>query len=256
MRNILLLILGIFICTGLFSQENVTKNYWTDGTAYTVSRHRLEIGIFTGSRYGLTDDLELSTHSLISFLALKLSVKKSWGEYGGFRIATEHGIFYPTQFMRLITQKGTGGLISPEFTIPQMFAIDNRVLVSCRPFENTILTAHAGFAFAIKSDKLDSRTTIDLPVFYPRLAMFYHQPEIYLGIDFQGKLYKRIGYIFDVENYLLPGTSKNYFLENSGILTYTSKKQSLRIEVGYKLCWGKYPSGNQWHLLPLIAVIF
>lgn len=256
MKNLFLLLFGIFMSTGLFSQNIATKNYWTDGTAYTVTKHRLEIGIFTGSRYGITDNLELSTHSLISFLAPKLSIKKSWGEYAGFRFATEHGVFYPTMFMRLVTQKGTGGLISPEFSIPQMFAIDNRFLVSYRPLKNTILSAHAGIKFAIKFDNLDSRTTIDLPVFYPRLAMFYDHPEFDLGVDFQGQFSPRYGLIFNVENFVLPNTTENYFLENNGIVTYTSKKQSIRVEVGYKLCYGKYPFGTQWHLLPLIALIF
>lgn len=255
MKTLFLLLFGIFIVTELFSQEMPT-NYWTGGTAYTLAKHRFEIGLFTGSRYGITDKLELSTRPLLFLLAPQVKIKKSWGEYSGFSVATEHGFLYPTQILRLVARKGIGGLISGEFTIPEMFAIDNRLRISYKPFKNTILSANAGLTFAVKFNDLDSRTTIDLPVIYPRLAVFYNQPEFDLGIDFRGEFSPRFGFIFNVENFILANTTENYFLENKGILTYTSKKQSLRVEGGYQLCYGKYPSGSQWHLLPVIALIF
>jgi len=256
MKKIILCLFGIFIYTGLFSQDSLTKNYWTYGTAYTVPKHRCEVGLLTGSRYGITNNIELSTHPLTFLLMPQLNIKVGWGEHSGFQLATEHGILYPTQLMRLVARKGTGGLISPEFSIPQMFAIDNRLIVSCKPSKNTILSAHAGITFSVKFDDLDSRSTIDLPVIYPRLAVFYNQPEFDLGIDFRGKFAPRFGWLFNVNNYIFSGTTKNYFLENKGILAYTSKKGTLRIEAGYKLCYGKYPAGPQWHLLPVIDIVF
>jgi hypothetical protein len=256
MKKLLLCLIGIFIFNGLFSQDSLTKNYWTDGTACTIPKKRWELGLFTASRYGINNNLELSTHPLMFFLMPQVKIKVGWGEYSGFRLATEHGIFYPTVFMRLVTRKGTGGLISPEFTIPQMFAISNRFLVSFRPFKNAVLTGHAGIAFSIKFGPLDKRSTIDLPVIYPRLAVFYNQPEFDVGIDFRGKFVPCFGWLFNVENFIVCGTPENYFLENKGVLAYTSKKESLRVEAGYKLCFGKYPAAPQWHLLPVIDLIF
>ena len=256
MKKILLCLIGIFIFTGLFSQDTLTKNYWTDGTACNIPKHRWELGLFTTSRYGINKNLELSAHPLMFFLMPQVKIKVGWGEHAGFVLATEHGIFYPTQFMRLVATKGTGGLISPEFTIPQMFAISNRFLASYRPFKKAILTAHAGITFAVKFGPLDNRTTIDLPVIYPRLAVFYNEPEFDVGIDFRGQFIPRLGWLFNVENFIICGTKENYFLENKGVLAYTAKKATLRIEAGYKLCFGKYPAGPQWHLLPVIDLIF
>ena len=256
MKKLLLCLIGILIFTRVFAQDSIPKNYWTEGTAFNVPKHRWELGLFTASRYGISRDLELSAHPLMFFLMPQVKLKVGWGEYSGFRLATEHGIFYPTVFMRLVARKGTGGLISPEFTIPQMFAIFNRFLVSYRPFRNAILTAHAGIAFSVKFGPLDTRSTIDLPVIYPRLAVFYNQPEIDAGIDFRGKFVPRFGWLFNVENFMVCGTPDNYFLENKGVLAYTSKKETLRVEAGYKLCFGRYPSGPQWHLLPVIDLIF
>lgn len=256
MNKILLCLTGIFLFTGLFAQDTLTRHYWTDGTACNIPGHRWELGLFTASRYGISNNLELSAHPLMFFLMPQVKVKAGWGEYSGFRLATEHGIFYPTLFMRLVATKGTGGLISPEFTIPQMFALSNRFLVSYMPFKKAILTAHAGITFSVKFGPLEPGSTIDLPVIYPRLAVFYNQPEIDAGIDFRGQIIPRLGWLFNVENFMVCGTAENYFLENKGVMTYSSKKETLRIEAGYKLCFGKYPAGPQWHLLPVIDLIF
>lgn len=256
MRKILIFLAGFLFCNSLFPQDPPAKNYWTDGTACNIPKHRWELGLFTSSRFGINDRLELSAHPIMFFLMPQVKLKVGWGEYSGFRLATEHGIFYPTQAMRLVAAKGTGGLISPEFSIPQMFAVSNRFLASWGPFRNALLTAHAGIAFSVKFGPLDPQSTIDLPVIYPRLAVFYNQPEFDIGLDFRGKFIPRFGWLFSLENFILCGTRQNYFMENKGVLVYTSKKESLRIEAGYKLCFGKYPAGPQWHLLPVIDLVF
>ncbi|MEI6172390.1 MAG: hypothetical protein WCR01_01460 [Bacteroidota bacterium] len=256
MRKILIFLAGFLFCNSLFPQDSPAKSYWTDGTACNIPKHRWELGLFTSSRYGINDRLELSAHPILFFLMPQVKLKVGWGEYSGFRLATEHGIFYPTQAMRLVAAKGTGGLISPEFSIPQMFAVSNRFLASWGPFRNALLTAHAGIAFSVKFGPLDPQSTIDLPVIYPRLAVFYNQPEFDIGLDFRGKFIPRFGWLFSLENFILCGTRQNYFMENKGVLVYTSKKESLRIEAGYKLCFGKYPAGPQWHLLPVIDLVF
>ena len=243
---------GILLCAGLFSQEVSTKHYWTAGTAYTVARHRCELGLMSESRFGLTDQLELSTSPLLFLVAPQLKLKKNWGTYGGFEMATEHGVFCPTPFMSLVAREGTGGLISSEFAIPGMFAIDNRLLVSRKAFRQSLLSAHAGITFALKMDNLDERTTIDLPVLYPRLAAFYDSPALDLGVDFQGNFSPRFGYMVKVENFILPTADEYYFLENKGALYFMSEKQSIRLQAGYKLCYGQYPFGTQWHLLPVL----
>jgi hypothetical protein len=86
--------------------------------------------------------------------------------------------------------------------------------------------------------------------------VFYNAPEFDAGIDFRGQFFPRIGWLFNVENFFVRGTKNNYFFENKGVLAYTSKKQTLRIEAGGKLCFGKYPYGQQWHLLPVLDLIF
>jgi len=256
LKKVLLCLFWILIFNEMFSQDSLTKNYWTNGTAYTIPKNSWELGLLTASRYGISKNLEISAHPLMFFLMPQVQLKVGWGEYSGFQLATEHGIFYPTVFMRLVAREGTGGLISPEFTIPQMFAIYNRFLTSYRPFRDAILSAYAGIAFSFKFGPLNPQSTIDLPVIYPRLAVFYNQPEFDIGIDFRGKFVPRFGWLFSIKNFIVCGTPDNFFLENKGVLAYTSKKETLRVEAGYKLCFGRYPAGPQWHLLPAVDLVF
>ena len=193
MRKVMLCLTGILMSVSLFSQDTVTMKYWTEGTACNIPHKRWELGLFTLSRYGITDNLELSAHPLMFFVMPQVKLKVGWGEYSGFRLATEHGLFYPTVFMQLVARKRTGGLISPEFDIPQMLAVSNRFLVSYKPFKSALLTAHTGIAFSVKFGYLDPQSTIDLPVIYPRLAVFYNQPEFDAGINFRGKFTPQFG---------------------------------------------------------------
>lgn len=256
MKKVLFSLIGILLCSRLFAQDTLVKDYWTDATAYNIPKHRWELGLFTLSRYGLAKNLELSAHPAMFFLMPQVKLKVGWGEFSGFRLATEHGFLYPTLFMNLVATEGTGGLISPEYTIPQMFAISNRVLASYRPFCKAVLTAHAGISFSVKFGPLNPQSTIDLPVIYPRLAVFYNQPEFDVGVDFRGQFIPRLGWLFNVENFIVCGTEENYFMENKGVLAYISKRETLRIEAGYKLCFGRYPAGPQWSLLPAIDLVF
>jgi hypothetical protein len=256
MKTLYICLLGAALSASLFSQETPAGNYWTAGTAYNLPAHRWEAGIFTRSTYGLTPRVELSAHPLMVFLLPEIRVKVGWGDFSGLRLASEHGILYPSMFMKLVAMKGTGGFISPELTIPQMAAISNRILVSLRPGPKTILSAHAGVSFSLHSEKPDIRGTIDLPIFYPRFAVFYSQPEFDAGIGFRGNFSAVFGWDFTIENFICSGTVNSYFMENKGVLVYTSKKQRLRAEAGYKLCFGQYPDGDRWHLLPDINLVF
>jgi hypothetical protein len=255
-RTTLLVFIWILFLAEVHSQDTVQKYYWTEGTACNIPKKRWELGLLSLSRYGISKNIEISAYPLAFFLLPEAKVKIGWGQYSGFSLATEHGFMYPTIFMRLVATEGTGGLISPEFDIPQMFSVFNRFLVSFSPFKNALLTAHAGIEFAVKFGYLDPQSTIDLPLVYPRLAVFYNQPELDAGIDFRGKFIPRLGWLFSVQNFFVCGTTENYFMENKGVAVYTSKKESLRIEAGYKLCFGRYPAGAQWHLLPVVDLVF
>jgi hypothetical protein len=256
MNRLYIFLLGITLFTTSAAQDTLRLNHWTGGTAMNLSSHRWELGLLSTSAYGINNRLELSAHPLAFFLVPQAKIKIGWANLKGIRIASEHGIYCPTPFLRLVAAKGTGGLISPEFDIPFMVAITNRLLISVPVARFSLFTFSSGITFALKAGYLDPRSTIDLPLIYPRLAVFYSQPEFDLSAGYRGRIYKWLGWDFRVTNYILANTEENYFMENKGVLVYTSKKSTLRVEGGYKLCFGKYPAGPQWHLLPAVDVVF
>lgn len=240
--------------TGLLAQAPLYLSCWSDGTANTLPKNRIELKLFQLSSIGLTDKLELSAHPLMMFLLPQVKLKAGWGKIAGATIASEHELIYPTFFLGVVSMKGTGGLISPEFHYPQMIAIYNGILATWGVSKNAVLTGKAGMAFSLRSGPINPYSTIDLPVIYPRLKVFYHNPEIDLGFDFRWRVLSCFGWQFSGESFIFPGTTNNVFFENRSALGYYSKKQTLHIELGYKLCYGIYPSGPQLHLLPLLDV--
>jgi len=240
-----------------FSQPGKdTPSYWTYGIANTLPEKRVELAFFTPSRIGLTNKIELSIHPLMFFLMPQVTLKIRWSSFSRFAIATQHGFSYPTQLLRLAARKGTGGFISPQFGIPQMVSVYNGILVSYGLFKQSILTVRAGIAFSIKSGSVDPASTIDLPIIYPRMAVYYNNPVFDPGIDFRGNFSRLFGWLFNIQNFIVYGTGYNYFMENKGTLLYTSGKSTFQLHAGYKLCYGKYPYGNQWQVLPVLELIF
>ena len=76
-----------------------------EGCNYEPEKHFLDT-LYATYRCAVPDDLYKDNF----FLMPQVKIKIGWSEYFGFRLATEHGIFYPTQLMRLVARKGTGGL--------------------------------------------------------------------------------------------------------------------------------------------------
>jgi hypothetical protein len=71
----------LFLLTGMLAEKAVSqdtvppKDYWTQGTAFTLPKTRIELAILSASRIGLTDRVELSAHPLMFFLLPQAFVK-------------------------------------------------------------------------------------------------------------------------------------------------------------------------------------
>ncbi len=221
--------------------------HWTSGTAYTLPAGRWEVGLFQALRHAMSESVELSTHPLAFFLIPNLSVKWSHGSKDGFRIATRHSLTYPTPLLRLLSRKGIGGLISPEFSIPQSVSIYNEVLVS-RPIARSLLaTANAGLCFAIRSGAWDERTTIDLPVVFPRLNVFYAGYGFHGGTELRADVFRRWRIQAGAGVFYYPDADERFAFEQKGLLLW-NKSRTFQLCAGYQLTYGEYPFGTQWHL--------
>lgn len=256
MRNIICtrsawLVLVIFRAFTTLSAGELTEGElrnWSSGTAYLLPAGRLEAGLFQPVRYGFSESLEFSAHPLVCILMPNFSLKWSHNQHGGLTFTTLHNVYYPTPLLRTLAKEGIGGMISPEFHIPQMVSFYNEILLSTSLSGSFLFTAKAGVSFAIKSGELDERTTIDLPLVFPRLAVYYHGYGFRIGIDLQGKITRRWNYLLDSDLFLIPAAEENMAFEHKGLVLW-NKSQRFQLCIGYKLVYGKYPFGTQWHLL-------
>jgi hypothetical protein len=221
--------------------------------AATVPQGRWQIGVFQPLRYGWKSNAEVSTHPLLFFVMPNAQIKWAHGKAGDFDWATCHSFYYPTMLLRAIAKEGIGGLISPEFDIPQMIVFNNKVVVS-RQNKSFRLSGWLGMGVAVRSDKLDERTTIDLPLIFPRLNVLYHSLSINSGLSAQGVLWHRWSLLGDMNWFDCPDGENDSAFEHKGLLIW-NKSEHVQMCLGYKLCYGEYPFGAQWHLLaPLLDV--
>ena len=252
-KSVILFWLFLIIASIIYGQENNSK-IWSEGTAYILPQKRVELGLFQPLRYGQSQNIEWSTHPIYFFIIPNFSLKWFNGFYNNLAIASRYSVYYPTMLLRTIAREGTGGIISPEFDIPQMVAFNGEALFSKSLNQNTLITLKIGLAFGIKFGGLDERTTIDLPLVYYRLAVFYHGYQLRSGLDLDGHLYKRWHFALDADYYYIPSVENNKAFEHKGLLIW-KKSEMTQYTLGYKLVYGEYPFGSQWHLfLPIFDI--
>ena len=228
--------------------ENVI---WNSAAAHTLPKGRWEIGLFQPLRYGQTDHLEWSTHPIMNLVIPNLSVKIAHGDGAGWQLATRHQLHYPTPLLRLVSREGTGGLIAPDLDIPAILFLRSELLLTRTLGSSRQLTVKGGAALVAKTGALDERATIDLPIIFPRMAAYHHGYQVNLGLDLLGQLFGRWGYGADLDVFLTPGFDQPLAFEHMGLALWR-KSDRFQLLLGYKLTFGGYPFGDQWHLLPLL----
>jgi len=146
-------------------------------------------------------------------------------------------------------------LISPEFTIPQMLSVYGEMMgTKGTPLEG-LLSINGGLGIGLNGKELAQRATIDLPIIYPRLSVYYNGFLIKVGSDYFRQLKGRWFYMIDYDMFFMPGGDGRFAFEHKGLLVW-SKNEKFRILLGYKLVAGEYPYGSQAHLFPAVDFQF
>jgi hypothetical protein len=239
-----------------FPQDEPMLKKWSYNTAYTMPAHKLESGLFQPFRYGICPKMEVYTNVLMLPFIPEAGAKISVGSKRGFDIASDHCLSVPTPFLNMISRKGIGGLISPEYDFSFILSVYNGLIVSKRIAPKLLASVKAGFAFAIRGEKPDPQSTIDLPVFYPRMAHYYDGASIRLGGAVKGSLGAKWFYEEGVQAFIITRLENNFFFENTGTIMWALGK-SLRIRGGYILAYGKYPYVTpKWQMWPTLDLVF
>ena len=230
-----------------------------------MPKKRWEIGLFQPFRYALSDNIEYSTHPLWFFVIPNIALKRSHSDLAGYKTASQLKLFYPTPLLNIVARQGIGGLIDPNIIMPPMLGIAGTAIASRTVF-GLRTTFNAGVDLGIAMGELDMRSTIDLPLIYHRLGVFYNQWGLHTGVDLQAKLADKVKLHLDIDLRLLPGISKDhpqqFFTIFSGenvvehkLLLIWNRSQSFRVITGYKLVTGQYPYGHDMRILPYIPLL-
>ncbi len=224
-----------------------------NGSAQTLARGRWSAGLFQPLRTGLSQRVELSLHPLLFPLLPNLSLKWTHGRQGSWQLASRHSLYDPTPLLRLLRREGTGGILSPEFDIPNMAAWSSEGLASHALSSGSRITLKAGLSLCLfRSSALDRRATIDLPLVFPRLQPFFHDLTWHSGLEGSGRLWHQWFWLLDADGFFTPKGEENWALEHKGMLLW-DRSAAMQLGIGYKVCFGEYPFGTQWHLLgPLV----
>jgi len=254
-------IIFYFIIASLVFGE--TKK-WDAHSAYLLPQKRWEMGLFQPFRYGYSESIEYSVHPLWFFVMPNFSLKKSQSDIAGFTSASQYKIVYPTPFLNMIAKEGIMGIIAPEFRMPPMLGLSASWLMS-KNMAGVNLTLNGGLDLGVTFGDLDKRSTIDIPLVYHRLGVYYNKWGIHTGLDVQKNMTQKFTVLFDLDLKFLPGLAEaqtdpdaskfmgEYSLEHKLLLIW-NKSENFRVLTGYKFVMGKYPYGSDMRMLPYIPM--
>ncbi|MDP4271223.1 MAG: hypothetical protein Q8909_14050 [Bacteroidota bacterium] len=243
------------LCFVCIAQENILSDRWGENTAFVKLKGKWESGLVQSLRYGVSDKVEFRTNALLMPLLPNAGIKILYSARNDYYLSGEHSISYPTLFLKAVSFKGTGGLISPQYDFPFILSVDNSLLVTHPVGTSSLLTLRAGVCFAIHGSTPDYQSTIDLPLIYPRMAHYYKGASLRGGLFYKGLISHKLYWEAGARIFSITRDRDNLFAENSGTLMWAVSR-SLRIRGGYILAWGKYPFGEQIQLWPTIDLIF
>lgn len=248
----------IIICfaTPVIAQESSVLSKWSYNTAYLIPEGKWESGLIQPFRYGINKKIEVRSNLLIMPFIPNAGILINQGSKNEFTFASEHSLSVPTPFLNFFSREGTGGIISSQYDFEFILSVSN-VFYGSRPISpNMLLTAKIGYVFAIRSEKPDPHSAIDLPVFYSRMAHYYDGTSIRPGIALKGSPGKKWFFEEGVQAFIITRPENNFFLENTGTLMWAIGG-SWRIRGGYILAYGKYPYEKpKWQMWPTFDLIF
>ena len=251
----------LFACSLIAGEQKI----WGSHSAYIMPSKAWSIGVFQPFRYGLSDNLETSSHLGWFFIVPNASFKMPLPDMGSFKAATRVSLIYPTPLLNMISREGIGGLIDPNLTMPPMLGVSSSLLLSKEIFGiNT--TSKLGVDIGLVMGELDTRSNIDLPIIYHRLEVFHNKWGLHTGLDLVKDITNDFGLLLDLDLRLLPDLDKDsgrqeysmhsgdYSIEHKLLVVWKGSNQ-FRALAGYKLVTGDFPYGQQTRLLPYIPML-
>lgn len=260
----------LFLLLPLFSVAEESVNWSSDGTARITPVGRYELGlIHTPWRYGLQEDLEISSYVLWMPLLPNISAKKLWVKQDKLLISSQHGLNCPTPLLRFVAREDVGGLLPDDNYIPIFLVFNNYLLLSYPITEKHWATFKIGgkLSLAINDQRLKKpayqrMTTIDYPLIFPRTAYLTKSTGYSFdsGLQFNGAIISKLEYLADLNFFLFPiddpqrEVNETHWALEAGALLAWRFSPHFSAHLGSKFSVGSFPFGHLWQFYPLLDV--
>jgi len=244
-----------------YSQENTKEssiNSWSNTTAKTIKKGRIESGIFAPLRIGLKNNMEVQVHPLWFFVIPNARLKKNWNkdQTKKLQVATEHGFTYPTILLNLLAKSGTGGVLPPTQKAPSILTLKNKLIVSYFYDKNHSVSLKAALEFNMLHSMNNGMPEIELLIVYPRTAVYNNFYTGEIALAFEGVFAKKIGYDADLRMFLIPNEKFTWVFEWNPKLYYNVSNK-FRIMLGALITTGNIENEKaSYRALPVFDLQF
>tara|TARA_B110000263_G_scaffold55891_1_gene47369 strand:- start:137 stop:622 length:486 start_codon:yes stop_codon:yes gene_type:complete len=157
--------------------------------------------------------------------------------------------------MRFFQKKGIFGLVTPVADVgkvPHIFVFQNEIFKSIL-LDKTLLTLKGGFTFALVSEELEERLSVDLPLIYSAMGEFFNGYKFNFGVDTRYHFSDQFSVLIDGDGVIIP--TEDIFCDTKLLGEYQLNDQ-WEVLLGAKLTYGNYPFGKQTRLLPLLDITY
>jgi len=264
MLNRIFIIFLIIIIS--FTNLKAQNPLWTDGTAFTVAKKKLELSIFRPAKYGITKKDQISIHPLGFFILPHAFYKRRWAKFKlfdqKFLFSSRHGIYYPRIALNLNNRLGLPfTATTPEGAIvPHSIALQNEVLVSHYLNEpshcargDKLITVRLGFKYAFKLSNYE-QALIYKSILYRETVVLTPGLVWYVGADIDGHLNQMFNYFADIDYYAHSFVNSWAIESKLGIMGYRGKK--ITGFAGIKMGFSHLPDKNHFLIMPIAGASY
>lgn len=222
-------------------------------SALTAKPGTLELGVFSASKYALSEHVEISLHPIALLAWPQINAKVRWFDFDTFTLATHHSLSYPTRFFDVVAREGTGGLVDPNVDLPATGLTELGVLATWRLSPRSwatlqpLLQARLGSALPI----------LEFPFLYQRLAAANAGWSVGLNAALEGLIGNTVGYEFSATYLHLPlPPYENAFALEAFMEARVLLSEHSTLPFGVRFAHARFPYGRRNHWLPYVDFRF
>jgi hypothetical protein len=245
---------ALFTLTGMTEvagAEQLRTSQWPEPSALTLPVHRVVLGAFSESAWGVTPRLELRAHPLWFWVLPHAEIKLRWLGADRWQLSSTHRLAYPTPFLALVSREGSGGLLPATTDVPLALIGDNDLVASVEWAEGQWASTRLGLSVAVQGG--GEELLLDFPFLYQRFAALSAPAVPKLALIANGGLLPVLAYLIEFRHYWLP-------LNDFALAQASEYAVQLQLElggrqrlgVGGRLGTARLPIGWRSHFLPLV----